>query len=237
MLPYCLACLEAMGAVGEVIAIDSFSTDRTMAILGEYQRASKKEVQVHQRAFEGFASQWNYGIDRAGYDWIFFVAADETWTPQLDRVLLSLDRRPHVNGVRVYTLVTFGDMRHYLSTADLEPQVRVFRRGFARFEGRALEEIIDGRGRSLMSCHDPDILTCHGREFDGVWRKHHQLLKSEDALAEKGRRWEALDLLGECAEKGIPVNRDSWASWKGRRDPVAALPEAWYDASNHLPWE
>lgn len=234
MLPSCLACLEGMSMVGEIIVVDSFSTDRTIEIIKDFQKSSKKKVILHQQKFEGFADQWNVGIKKAQYDWIFFVAADETWTPQLDNVLKFVDKRPDINAIRLYTLVTFGDNKHYINQPNLDPQVRLFRRNFAWFQGRVLEEIVDKQGRLLMSCSDPDILNCNASDFPGVWRKHHQLLKSKESLLAKGKRWEAMDLLDECRRKGIPVDAGSWASWKEQEVTLEILPPEWYDPSNYL---
>lgn len=227
LLPKCLDFLERMTNIGEVVILDSYSTDNTIPICKEYCRKTSKRTQLVQRKFPGFADQWNFGIDLCTLPWIFYVAADETWTNEFDKMLAALDNMPHINYVRTPTFVTFQDERHYIDGIGDDPQVRLFRRGFARFEGKVLEEIIDINGRKLMMCYDADGLNCGGPKspFPHTWRKHHQLLKSKESLKEKGQRWAEMDLLRLCAEKGIPVNAESWASWKDVPRQVKALPE------------
>lgn len=57
----------------EVIVVDSFSTDRTLAILREFPN-----VRVVQRSFEGHATQWQYAVAEGGIatPWVLGLDAD-----------------------------------------------------------------------------------------------------------------------------------------------------------------
>lgn len=66
------ACLASLAWCGEIVVIDDFSTDRTVAIA----RENGAFVFRHHLA-NNFAGQRNFGLQKAKGDWILFVDADE----------------------------------------------------------------------------------------------------------------------------------------------------------------
>ena len=56
----------------EIIIVDSGSTDRTSTIVKSYS-----EVKFFSNQFIDYASQRNFGIDRAQSEWIFIIDSDE----------------------------------------------------------------------------------------------------------------------------------------------------------------
>ena len=80
-------CIASVEWADEIYLIDSFSTDGTV----ERIREKFPRVRLEQRQYLGAASQKNYAIDRAKYDWIFYIDADERVTPKLrDEMLAAL---------------------------------------------------------------------------------------------------------------------------------------------------
>src|SRR5258708_3105389 len=75
---------------GEIIVVDSGSTDRTVEI------AKSFGAKVFVQEWKGFAAQKNSAIDKATGDWILSLDADEELDPALHRpcneLLESLDR-------------------------------------------------------------------------------------------------------------------------------------------------
>jgi glycosyltransferase involved in cell wall biosynthesis len=72
------ACLESVrGLAGEMIVVDTGSTDRTRAIAAEYGA----EVNLFDFQFVDFAGARNYAIGRARGEWILMLDADETLAP------------------------------------------------------------------------------------------------------------------------------------------------------------
>ena len=65
------AAIDSLSFVDELIIIDSYSTDKTVAL------ANAKGVRLVQREFDDFSSQKNYAIDLAKHSWIFILDADE----------------------------------------------------------------------------------------------------------------------------------------------------------------
>ena len=62
----------------EIIVVDSFSTDHTVAIAETFPK-----VKVIQHKFEDFASQRNIALQHAQNDWVLFLDGDERITPAL----------------------------------------------------------------------------------------------------------------------------------------------------------
>ena len=66
-------CLRSVGWCDDVHVLDSFSTDRTVAI------ARSAGARVVQRSFDDYASQRNYGLQGMAfkYSWVLMLDADE----------------------------------------------------------------------------------------------------------------------------------------------------------------
>lgn len=70
-------CLLSVSFANQIIVVDSFSTDNTVAI------AKKFNCEVIQRKFDNFSNQKNEAIKLAQCDWILFIDADERVTQKL----------------------------------------------------------------------------------------------------------------------------------------------------------
>ncbi len=73
------ACLASAASAGEIVVLDSGSTDRTREI------ATSAGARVIVNPFENFAAQRNHGHRVAGFrhEWVFHLDADEQMTPPL----------------------------------------------------------------------------------------------------------------------------------------------------------
>lgn len=78
----CIRALE--GLADEVIVVDSFSQDDTVAI------ARSLGAKVVQHPFEGYGEQKRVAIAQTAYDWILSVDADEEVSPELKRSMLAI---------------------------------------------------------------------------------------------------------------------------------------------------
>lgn len=71
-------CLQALGNVAdEVLVVDSFSTDATVAI------ARQHGARVVQNAFAGYVEQKNFATSQAHHDYVLQLDADEVLTDEL----------------------------------------------------------------------------------------------------------------------------------------------------------
>ena len=71
--------LESISFADEILIIDSYSTDNTIAIIKDKYPKAK----LLQRTFDDFSSQKNYAVSKASHDWIILLDADERLTPNL----------------------------------------------------------------------------------------------------------------------------------------------------------
>lgn len=76
-------CMQSVTTVAdEVVVLDSFSTDKTAAIV------QSLGGQLHQRIFTGYGSQKNAAADLASHDHILFLDADELLSEKLAESIL-----------------------------------------------------------------------------------------------------------------------------------------------------
>lgn len=73
-------CIESLKWCDEIIIIDDYSQDRTVEI------AKKHGAKVYRHALnDNFAAQRNFGLGKAGGEWMLFVDADERVSRELTR--------------------------------------------------------------------------------------------------------------------------------------------------------
>jgi glycosyltransferase involved in cell wall biosynthesis len=161
---------------GEIIVVDSGSTDRTVEI------AKLFDAKVFVQAWKGFAAQKNSAIDKATGDWILSLDADEELDSELQlalhELLESLDRLSTLGRSQPVAITNAHNAPHSGSIphADFDgiciprkneflgrwikhggywpdPKLRLFRRGRGRFENRAVHEDVqvDGITRRIQA--------------------------------------------------------------------------------------
>ncbi len=123
-------CLRTLGWAGELIVLDSYSTDRTVELAG------RCGARVIQHPFKNFAQQRNAALDAAKTEWVFFLDADERCTDALAQEIRAVaeanaDDHPVWSTPRDNYL--FG---HLTRGAGYYPdyQARLFRVGHATFD-------------------------------------------------------------------------------------------------------
>ncbi len=114
---------------GEIIVVDSGSTDRTLEIVTSF--GAKTFVEP----WKGFAAQKNSAIDKASCDWVLQLDADEALEPELASEMAKvLESQPGVAGFWIprknYFLGRW--IRHGGFYPD--PKLRLIRRGAGKFE-------------------------------------------------------------------------------------------------------
>jgi glycosyltransferase involved in cell wall biosynthesis len=87
--------LESIQWVDEIILVDSFSTDETIAIAKEYG------ARIIQQKFTGFGSLRNLALDAASNDWVLSIDADERCTPALAREIRNEARSPRFDAYHI----------------------------------------------------------------------------------------------------------------------------------------
>jgi glycosyltransferase involved in cell wall biosynthesis len=85
-------CLNSLNFVDEIIVVDSFSTDQTKEIVLKTAEklADQLPIKFYENSFAGFGQQKNLAAEKASYEWIFNIDADEAVSSQLKRYLIEL---------------------------------------------------------------------------------------------------------------------------------------------------
>ena len=114
---------------GEIIIVDSGSTDRTVEIAQSYG------AKVFVEKWKGFAAQKNSAIDKASMDWVLQLDADEALEPELVAEMeAALNASSAMTGFWIPRKNFFLGrwIRHGGFYPD--PKLRMVRRGEGRFE-------------------------------------------------------------------------------------------------------
>lgn len=86
-------CLQSLSFCDEIIAIDDYSTDKTLDIL------KKNNVKVIQRKLDSdFSKQRNFGMEKAKNEWVLFVDADEVISEELQKEILKKVQEEKADG-------------------------------------------------------------------------------------------------------------------------------------------
>ena len=142
------ACLASLDFAAERIVLDSHSDDRTVEI------AEASGARVVRRAFDVFSAHKNWALDTLDFahDWILLVDADECATPALAAEIRGIveGRAPAGPGAPVAWYIPRRNFfqGRWIRHGGMYPdyQMRLLRRGRARYEDRIVHEhmVCDG---------------------------------------------------------------------------------------------
>ncbi len=134
--------LESLRCVDEILIVDSGSNDRTVEI------AEKLGARVIESAWTGYANQKNFAAERAAYDWILSIDADESLSEALEAEIWHLKK----NGSEcdAYTMPRMAQyLGRWIRHSGWYPdrKVRLFDRRKARWVGDYVHESVQVDGR------------------------------------------------------------------------------------------
>jgi glycosyltransferase involved in cell wall biosynthesis len=183
-------CLESVRFADEILVVDSFSTDGTLAIAREFG------ARVLQHEYVYSARQKNWAIPQASHPWVLLVDADERVTPPLrDEILALLDGGPRHDGYWIRRANHFLGRRMRHCGWESDKVIRLFRRDPSRYQDREVHAEIDLPGPLPVLRHP---LEHHSfRSFAQYWRKLRQYSEwGANQLFKEGRRAGAMEILG-----------------------------------------
>lgn len=165
------ACLESLvGVADEVVVVDSFSTDRTVAICHDFG------CTVEQRAFDGFGAQRQYATSLTSNKYILSLDADEVLSPALRESIVRLKNEGFAH--RVYSISRLNFYCGYpVKHCGWYPdrQIRLFDKRYANWNLNDVGEKVIFRDSVRPEPVDGDILhyRCETREqFHNLTRNH-----------------------------------------------------------------
>lgn len=141
------ACLDSVPFAAEKLVVDSGSDDDTVAIAQEHG------ARVVHQDWLGFGPQRNAAAAHSRHDWILFLDADESLTPQLsaelrERLPELLNSQAAVAILRRRTSYMGAPMRWYRPMRG-ERLARLYHRGRARWTDARVHESLRWDGESV----------------------------------------------------------------------------------------
>lgn len=136
------AVIASVDFADEILVVDSFSTD------GTFEKAQQLATRVIQREYEYSASQKNWAIPQATYEWILLVDADERVTAELKNEILEFLKNP----TDTYVAFWIGRKNHFMgrevkfSGWRNDKVIRLFKRDFCSYEDKKVHAEIKTNG-------------------------------------------------------------------------------------------
>jgi len=138
-------CLNSAKEIAdEFVVVDSFSTDRTVAICESYG------CRVFLREFSGYGSQKQFAVDQAVNDWVLSIDADEIISPQLREELQAFTKTVFPDDVDVhgyYIPFVLNYMGNTLRHCGTGMNLRLFNRKTCRFTSVPVHESVEITGK------------------------------------------------------------------------------------------
>lgn len=182
-------CLESVRFADEILVVDSFSTDGTLAI------ARELGARVIQRAFDYPAAQKNWAIPQAAHEWVLLLDADERATPALrEEIEQILQQGPRADAYWIRRVNFFLGRPIRRCGWGSDKVIRLFRRDVSRYREQRVHEEIDLPGTLPILRHRLQHLTF--RSFGQYFNKLN--LYSDwgaGQMYERGRRAKAVEVL------------------------------------------
>ena len=188
---------------GEIIVVDSGSTDRTIEI------AKSFGAKVFEEAWKGFAAQKNSAIEKAVGDWILSLDADEELSEPAAATLariLGPDAQVYAGCSGVWLARKNYFLGRWIRYGGFYPdkKLRFFRRGAGRFEERAVHETVQVEGRTErhvgmdIAMEGPCALLHHAYPTLSSYIDHmnrYSLLGAQMVVDKGNRRFSAMDIV------------------------------------------
>jgi len=178
--------LAALGWARDIVVVDSFSDDETLAIVETFPQA-----RVYQREFDCHQKQWNFGLQETGIssDWVLGLDADYVLTEEFSAELQTLRPEPSVNGYRAKFVYCINGKR--LASGVYPPVTVLYRRAGASYtqDGHTHRLVIDGAVADLRAPILHDDRKSLSRWFEGQSR--YTKLEAEKLLSARpdGLSW------------------------------------------------
>lgn len=216
--PFIEACLRSLAFCGQIVVVDSGSTDGTL----ETVRALAAEglpVELHEREWAGYAAQKQYALEQCHAEWCLNLDADETAAPDFAERAAALLAVTGANGIRVARRIAFHDGTLPPRSVSSYPLLRIVRRGVARYDlwTKVHERLaVDG-----TIATEPDLVVIDHRALPATEQLAKEARYAElkaAQLHEAGRRWSAVRLLLNppyAFLRAYLVRRYALAGWNG----------------------
>jgi glycosyltransferase involved in cell wall biosynthesis len=138
-------CLDSLKDFSEIVIVDSFSQDQTLALCREYTD------RIYQREWPGFKEQFSYALSLTSHEWVFSLDADEVASPELleaIRRLFAGGTPADADGFYISRMTHYMGrwIRHGAWYPDYK--LRLFKKSPARYEGENPHPRVEVNGKT-----------------------------------------------------------------------------------------
>ena len=165
------ACLDSVASFGEVVVVDSQSTDTTVEIARAF---GANVVQFHYDGGWPKKRQWALDHLPLRYEWVLLLDADEAVTPELFAEIRDAMDDPKFDGFYISLELVFLGRRLRHCGASFY-KLCLFRRGLGRFECRATDQ---DSSMCDMEVHEHMVVRGAARQL-----RHKLLHRNIDSLS------------------------------------------------------
>ena len=140
-------CIKSAPWVSEVVVVENGSTDDTVKI------ATKLGARVIHKDWLGFGPQKKFAAEKADFDWILSLDADEALSPQLAHEIQSKFSRLNPQYFYEFPRKSFH-LGRWIKAGGWYPdyQPRLFNRKFSQWNEARVHERIEGPNKSRFTC-------------------------------------------------------------------------------------
>ena len=139
------ACLKSVVWADEILVVDSFSTDRTLEIARRYTD------RILQHEYINYATQMNWTIPQATYDWVLILDSDERLSPELaDEIQDLLMRGFDKDGYLIRRENNLFGERVRFSGWGNEKVSRLFRREIGRYQEKRVHAKVELKDSGVL---------------------------------------------------------------------------------------
>lgn len=210
--------LDALHWADEIIVFDSFSSDGTVAL------ARQRGCVVFQREFDNFSDHKNWALDHIPFrnSWILILDADEKVSPALaDEIAATCVDAKAADGYYIPRQIWVDGV--WLKRAGKYPdyQLRLFKRGRARYERRIVHEhmLVEGRVGYLKT----PLVHVDDKGIHRYIERHNRYAEMEAVEALIASRLEARDATLGAAGTGHVQRRRRLKNFAYRHVPFRPL--------------
>ncbi len=176
------AFIHSLWFADEIIIVDSYSTDDTVTLASSHDK-----VTVHQREFDNFSSQKNFGISKAKNDWIVFFDPDEEITKPLANEMLTTLTNPTAIAYYVKRELYFMGKRIKYSGFQTDWVIRLFHKKYCKYDGSLVHETLAAIGKTAKLKTRVPHHTYKGID-DYTAKLHRYSALQAQMLYDKGKR-------------------------------------------------
>lgn len=135
-------CLESVKWADEIVLVDDFSTDKTLAIAREFK------CKILQTEWRGYGKQKQFALEQLTTDWVLNIDADERVTPELAEEIQSKvkNQKSKISGYEIPFVFYFLGHRMRFGGCGGEKHVRLFQRDKGRYDKTVIHETLAVEG-------------------------------------------------------------------------------------------